>query len=96
MWGFQHADTQILTYLCRSNPSITVNLSTPYLDLWLGGVGVALDLKYVAHELRYDWDGEAFRLKNQSAQDTRRREAREALATLAQETERGRDYRKGN
>ena len=67
-----------------------------YLDLWLGEVGVALDLKYVTHELCYDWDGETFRLKNQSAQDTRRREAREALATLAQETERGRDYRRGN
>ena len=29
MWGFQHTDTQILSYLCRSNPSITVNLSIP-------------------------------------------------------------------
>ena len=29
MWGFQHTDTQILSYLCRSNPSIAVNLSTP-------------------------------------------------------------------
>ena len=43
-----------------------------YLDLWLGGVGVALELKYLTHKLHYDRGAEAFRLKNQSAQDTRR------------------------
>ena len=55
MWGFQHADTQIISYLCRSNPSITVNLSTPERDvLVVGRLHVAAQLVRRRPKLRLE------------------------------------------
>ena len=43
-----------------------------YLDLWLSGIGIALELKYATGRLDHDEGGETFSLRNQSAQDVRR------------------------
>lgn len=73
---FQHA---LAWHIHRAVPDCGVRLEyrpfpekSLYLDLWLGGIGMGLELKYVTCELDYEQDGETFRLKNQSAQDTRR------------------------
>ena len=73
---FQHA---LAWHIHQTAPSCGVRLEyrpfpekSMYLDLWLAEMGVALELKYVTSELHHELDGETFRLKNQSAQDTRR------------------------
>lgn len=43
-----------------------------YLDLWLNGFGIAIELKYRTRELELTRDGEAFELRNQSANDISR------------------------
>ena len=43
-----------------------------YIDLWLPGIGVAVELKYCTRILNLDHDGESFALRNQSAHDIRR------------------------
>lgn len=43
-----------------------------YLDLWLPAVGVAMELKYCTQELKLEYNGESFALRDQRAQDTRR------------------------
>ncbi len=43
-----------------------------YLDVWLGYLGAAVELKYPTRTLICGIDGEEFRLRNQGAQDTRR------------------------
>lgn len=43
-----------------------------YLDLWLSGIGIALELKYATSRLDHDEGGENFSLRNQSARDVRR------------------------
>ena len=40
-----------------------------YLDLWLRGIGVAIELKYRTRMLYLEHKGETFALRNQSAQD---------------------------
>ena len=43
-----------------------------YLDLWLSGIGIALELKYATTKLDHDEGGEIFSLRNQSTRDVRR------------------------
>ena len=43
-----------------------------YLDLWLSGIGIALELKYATSRLDHDEGGEILSLRNQSALDVRR------------------------
>ena len=43
-----------------------------YLDLWLPGIGVAVELKYCTRKLELEHNGESFALRDQRAQDTRR------------------------
>ena len=43
-----------------------------YLDLWLPGVGVAVELKYFTRKLEHEHNGESFALRDQAAQDIRR------------------------
>ena len=43
-----------------------------YLDLWLPGIGVAVELKYFTRKLELEHNGESFALRDQGAQDIRR------------------------
>ena len=43
-----------------------------YLDLWLPGSNVAVELKYLTRGLNFEHEGEHFTLRNQGAQDIRR------------------------
>lgn len=43
-----------------------------YLDLWLPGVGVAVELKYFTRKFEHEHNGESFTLRDQAAQDIRR------------------------
>lgn len=43
-----------------------------YLDIWLPGMGVAFELKYLSRKLNFLREGESFALRNQGAQDIRR------------------------
>lgn len=43
-----------------------------YLDLWLERIGVAIELKYCTRLLEMEHNGEAFELRNQSANDISR------------------------
>ena len=43
-----------------------------YLDVWLPGIGVAVELKYCTRNLKCTHNGESFALRDQAAQDIRR------------------------
>ena len=43
-----------------------------YLDIWLPGIGVAVELKYKTRKLNLLLEGESFALRDQSAQDISR------------------------
>lgn len=43
-----------------------------YLDIWLPGIGVAVELKYPTRMLNLQHQGESFDVRDQRAQDTRR------------------------
>lgn len=43
-----------------------------YLDLWLPGSNIAVELKYLTRKLKYEHEDECFALRDQGAQDTRR------------------------
>ncbi len=73
---FQHA---LAWQIQRALPDCGVRLEyrpfadeAMYLDLWLFGAGVALELKYATRKLDHSEAGEAFSLKDQSAHDVRR------------------------
>ncbi len=40
-----------------------------YLDMWLPGIGTAVELKYLTRKLDVERDGESFALRDQGAQD---------------------------
>ena len=75
---FQHALAwQIHEAAPRSHVRLEVNASPVQdnrmvLDIWLPIDGIAVELKYVTRKLDVDHDGEAFALRNHSAQDQRR------------------------
>lgn len=64
------------------NPDVPVRLEWPvelpesgkriYVDLWLPGGNVAVELKYRTRKLEIEHDGEIFALRNQGAQDLSR------------------------
>ena len=58
-----------------------------YLDLWLPGKGVALELKYRTRQLNVEQNGELFALRNQSAQDISRYDFLKDLQRLEQLSE---------
>lgn len=63
-------------------PDVPVRLEWPavlpeqekriYLDLWLPGSNVGVELKYLTRKLEFEHEGERFALRNQGAQDIRR------------------------
>ncbi len=70
---FQHA---LAWQLHKAMPSDEIRLEYKpfqdermYLDIWLPGVGVAIELKYRSKKLAQEWKKEAFALKDQSAPD---------------------------
>ena len=73
---FQHAFAWCIH---TTNPAGHVRLeykpipNTPvYLDLWLPGIGIAVELKYCTRKLEVEHKGEPFALRHQAAQDIRR------------------------
>ena len=43
-----------------------------YIDLWLPGSNIAVELKYLTRKLDFEHEGEGFALRDQSARDVRR------------------------
>lgn len=73
---FQHA---LAWHFHQAKPNCGVRLEyrpfsneNSYLDLWLSGMGIALELKYATSRLDHDEGDEAFSLRNQSARAVRR------------------------
>ena len=69
-----------------------VDLNDPqkriYLDLWLPGSSVAVELKYRTRKLELGFGGEQFALRDQSAQDTGRYDFLKDVQRLEQLSER--------
>ena len=74
---FQHA---LAWHIHQTLPSVQLRLEFPvrfeedtiYIDIWIPSEGIALELKYPTRGVEIDRDGESFRLREQSARDTRR------------------------
>lgn len=88
---FQHA----LAWHIHKRKNCKVRLEYPfqekgenrkYLDIWLPGMEIAIELKYGTRELEYRQGEEFFELRNQAAQDTLRYDFIKDIQRLEQAT----------
>ena len=66
-----------------------------YLDLWLPGIGVTVELKYFTRKLEREHNGESFALRDQRAQDIRRYDFIKDIQRLERVSKERREVRAG-